>query len=635
MFFKILWTAYILQIALAACTQEDSQDANQSTKCKTGRCDVSLGAANNYCSQCSATADYLINGECVANNGESACTKQDSPNGTCKSCAANYFLHKGGCYKVNQAPGNLVCADTTGSTTVVGTCDACKDGYFKNLEPAATKQSCIACNETANIDGLKGVVDCTTCKPPASAGTSTPTTAVCTKCDTTKYLKKADDGATTCVAEAQCDVSGSAYYKVSDATKGNKCVSCSDATGITDAAGETWKGVTGCAKCTKPNTAGAVTCTECQADRYLKAGDTPSCVSEADCNTEFFPAVDESENNKKVCVSCGTGNKGGITNCKTCSPKTSAAKEGAKITCTECTANNLSPLKDECMATCPAGTYVKNKVCAPCHASCASCQADDTETSCTACYPGYSLLYGTDGSSATGRCVKECTGEFGAHCITGQCDGVVGGSRYCKKCEHGYVPIDGVCTATGAVRSTGMCTAGEGVCTGCTGDYALLSSGCYNTKKLPGSSVCTAASNGACTTCAANNQAPAGGSSCPTCSDGCAKCSDSSACSECLPGYYKGTGNKCFKCTEGDNASSNAITGVESCVSCAPPSGGAGGPVTCYIKADNNSDGSGGDTTNKGGLSTGAIAGISVAAVVVVGGLVGFLCWWFVCRGKA
>ncbi|ESU43654.1 Variant-specific surface protein, partial [Giardia duodenalis] len=36
-----------------------------------------------------------------------------------------------------------------------------------------------------------------------------------------------------------------------------------------------------------------------------------------------------------------------------------------------------------------------------------------------------------------------------------------------------------------------------------------------------------------------------------------------------------------------------------------------------------------------GNLSTGAIAGISVAAVVVVGGLVGFLCWWFICRGKA
>eukprot|EP00701_Giardia_intestinalis_P000087 XP_001703911.1 VSP [Giardia lamblia ATCC 50803] len=39
--------------------------------------------------------------------------------------------------------------------------------------------------------------------------------------------------------------------------------------------------------------------------------------------------------------------------------------------------------------------------------------------------------------------------------------------------------------------------------------------------------------------------------------------------------------------------------------------------------------------TNRSGLSADAIAGISVAVVVVVGGLVGFLCWWFVCRGKA
>eukprot|EP00701_Giardia_intestinalis_P000075 XP_001703899.1 VSP [Giardia lamblia ATCC 50803] len=38
---------------------------------------------------------------------------------------------------------------------------------------------------------------------------------------------------------------------------------------------------------------------------------------------------------------------------------------------------------------------------------------------------------------------------------------------------------------------------------------------------------------------------------------------------------------------------------------------------------------------NRSGLSAGAIAGISVAVVAVVGGLVGFLCWWFVCRGKA
>lgn len=41
------------------------------------------------------------------------------------------------------------------------------------------------------------------------------------------------------------------------------------------------------------------------------------------------------------------------------------------------------------------------------------------------------------------------------------------------------------------------------------------------------------------------------------------------------------------------------------------------------------------NTNKSSGLSTGAIAGIAVAAVIVVGGLVGFLCWWFLCRGKA
>ncbi|KAE8302826.1 VSP [Giardia duodenalis] len=41
------------------------------------------------------------------------------------------------------------------------------------------------------------------------------------------------------------------------------------------------------------------------------------------------------------------------------------------------------------------------------------------------------------------------------------------------------------------------------------------------------------------------------------------------------------------------------------------------------------------NTNKSSGLSTGAIAGIAVAAVIVVGGLVGFLCWWFICRGKA
>ena len=82
-----------------------------------------------------------------------------------------------------------------------------------------------------------------------------------------------------------------------------------------------------------------------------------------------------------------------------------------------------------------------------------------------------------------------------------------------------------------------------------------------------------------------------------------------------------------MKCDTDDNT----IKGVPNCLSCDPPTGS--GTVTCYVTQTPTVDPTD-PSVNKGGLSTGAIAGISVAAVVV-GGLVGFLCWWFVCRGKA
>ncbi|ESU37730.1 Variant-specific surface protein [Giardia duodenalis] len=244
-----------------------------------------------------------------------------------------------------------------------------------------------------------------------------------------------------------------------------------------------------------------------------------------------------------------------------------------------------------------------------------------------------------DETNAKGTCIKECTGDFMAHCKANGCSLNVGGSKYCDQCEDGYAPVDGVCTKVASTtRDASGCKASGGKCTECGANYALLSGGCYNTQKLPGSSVCTAAQNkGQCKTCA-NGQTYAD-KNCPACTEGCAKCaSGKETCTDCLAGYYKGAGDKCFKCTDSDKASSNAITGVENCISCAPPTGGSG-PVTCYVTQQKADDGTGGDTggdsTNRSGLSTGAIAGISVAAVVVVGGLVGFLCWWFICRGKA
>ena len=90
------------------------------------------------------------------------------------------------------------------------------------------------------------------------------------------------------------------------------------------------------------------------------------------------------------------------------------------------------------------------------------------------------------------------------------------------------------------------------------------------------------------------------------------------------------TGNKCVSCGDTD-------AGVPNCAKCTAPAS-AGGKPTCSecisgYKLEGETCVS--SSANRSALSTGAIAGISVAAVVVVGGLVGFLCWWFVCRGKA
>lgn len=102
--------------------------------------------------------------------------------------------------------------------------------------------------------------------------------------------------------------------------------------------------------------------------------------------------------------------------------------------------------------------------------------------------------------------------------------------------------------------------------------------------------------------------------------------SAASTCKECASGYYKTTSGSgaCTSC----ESNSGGITGVKDCASCAAPTGNTG-PVLCYLVKDITAGNSGPN------LSSGAIAGISVAVIVVVGGLVGFLCWWFVCRGKA
>ncbi|ESU40249.1 Variant-specific surface protein [Giardia duodenalis] len=425
---------------------------------------------------------------------------------------------------------------------------------------------------------------------------------------------------------------------------GSSCYTCPD------------EGATaGCSSCSADNT-----CEACVPGKILKTdGNTKTCVAEAECTAGFFVST---ANSAKTCISC-TDNSNGVPDCATCEARADDKAKAECLSCTgtkkpnttgtacvactiadcancdkenvceACTSNKkLSPLKDACLTDCPAGTYDNTNICTPCHTSCASCESNANQDSCTACYPGH-VLNKSD-SSTTGTCIPECTGRYAENCEAGMCTAVLGGSKYCSRCKSGYVPVDGVCTAMSAgARDASGCKASGGKCTACTGtNYALLSGGCYNTKALPGSAVCTAATSGSCTTCA-NGQTYTSGT-CPACAEGCSACSNGNTqqCTKCLAGYYlDSTASKCVKCSE--NSADGKIQGVKDCVSCKEPPSGSG-PVTCYVTQTPTVDPTD-PSVNKGGLSTGAIAGISVAAVVVVGGLVGFLCWWFVCRGKA
>ncbi|ESU40614.1 Variant-specific surface protein, partial [Giardia duodenalis] len=234
-------------------------------------------------------------------------------------------------------------------------------------------------------------------------------------------------------------------------------------------------------------------------------------------------------------------------------------------------------------------------------------------------------------ASAEETCPKatdDSTEEQGK-CKSTKCDVMIGGNSYCSQCslETDHL-VDGKCVATDAANACiAKTSAADGTCRSCAQGYFLHRGGCYKAGAFPGNAICTTATGGSCTMCVSSGADPKG-QSCPACPAGCSKCSGSGSsqtCSECLAGYYKTSANTCVKCDKDDSN----IKGVPNCVSCAPPTTPPG-PVTCYVTQEPTVDPTD-PSVNKGGLPSGTIAGISVAVIVVVGGLVGFLCWWFVC----
>ncbi|ESU40552.1 Variant-specific surface protein, partial [Giardia duodenalis] len=631
-----------------------------------------------YCSECNSPDTHApVNGQCadVTQDGSEKTLCPQSAAGKCTQCGGNSLLYMGGCYQVGDGlPGKNLC-----SLARDGVCTEAAPGYFLNPLKASDKDSVVSCSNTTGFtaDGktYTGVDGCVTCTAPEPiSGSSSTKAATCTRCVDPKYLKDnaCVDGTSGC---------GEGYAAKEDSENGNRCIKCGDADN---------GGIESCTQCTaitSPARSGAplVTCSRCNGKKVQPdrkgcidtcpanssdnngvcecasgyAPDETGCTQDTtpQCKTPGCKTCDNPAKDNEVCTECNESKYLTPTNqCVDNCGKLGNYYGAADRKCKECTVANCAECNtDGSCQTCNTGFYPDANECKACDSSCKSCSGA-TNADCTECPSGKALTYGNDDTKGT--CGEGCTTGTGAgKCKT--CGLTVEGTAYCSECATPTeYPQNGVCApkATRAATCSDASISG-GVCNACSAGYFRMNGGCYETTRYPGKSVCTAVAssgntcdspapgykvdNGNLVTCPEGCKVCSDASTCSDCADGyvkltsattCSKCdascltceTDASTCKECASGYYKtALGSACTSC-ETDNGS---VKGVKGCASCAAPSSNTG-PVLCYLVRDSAS-------VNKTGLSSGAIAGISVAVIAVVGGLVGFLCWWFVCRGKA
>ncbi|EFO65181.1 VSP [Giardia lamblia P15] len=655
-------------------------DGDHAATCQTGKCEA-VGSSE-ICTQCRA-GGAPIDGFCRPVGSPqviaAGCTKGDGSAlegtaTTCGKCGSGYFLFMGGCYRTGSQPGSEICTAAEG-----GKCTVCNtaNGLFKN--PAAAPDAgreCLFCWDTAEINGITGVVGCSEC---SHIGTSGPVT--CSACNERYFLDGARHTCTQCINNCEtCTGAGATNCKTCKAgfylKDGNTCVaegSCTD-TAYPDLESGICKACTTiheqCTACSFDKANGRPKCTACGGSQILKTelDGTVTCVVEGQCAAEKTHfVIDESG---KKCVPCSdvttgsTDEKQGVANCRTCTsspsqkPICETCLDGyyGTTSCTECDANCAtcnSAGAAQCQ-TCKPGYFLKGgqapAECVACDSTtdsgisgCAICTFD-TSLTCNSCKPDYALI----GSG----CQKSCEDDTGCGGASGACDATIidgqgNAKHYCSYCgKTNDVPIDGRCVANTQNQGNTGCT--DHVCTQCTTGYFLYMGGCYSVSTAPSSHMCKTADGGVCTEAASDKYfavpgAAKTGQSVLACGNPLGTAVDDKTyvgvegCSQCTapaqldaPGMASAT---CTACGEGRKPSKSG-TGCAAC-----------SDANCrHCRVDGVceecSSGfslEGGKCVSTGGpnLSTEAIAGISVAAIVVVGGLVGFLCWWFLCRGKA
>ncbi|EFO65107.1 VSP [Giardia lamblia P15] len=666
---------------LAADCQPDGDHA---ATCQTGRCET-VGSSE-ICTQCRA-GGAPIDGFCRPVGSPqvitAGCTKGDGTAleqtaATCEKCGSEYFLFMGGCYRTESQPGSEICTAAEG-----GKCTACKtdSGLFKN--PAVTVSlgsECVLCSDTTERDGITGVKDCAQCTHTSTSGAATCTTCKagafskgttcekcsnscltceteatrCTSCPEGKYLK-----ATTCVDISGCD---GATYADPESQTCKECNTITDCTACKYNATVSKPQCTACGSGKKVKTAidGATTCvtvaSECVDDYHFKAD------NDAECTLCSNTTAGSTANDKGIanCNKCAKANSGQTPKCSECEngfffDRSSCTKKCAD-NCATCSAETA---EDKCL-TCKAGFFLVEATkpagrCIPCDSTqnggisgCAECTGTAGSLKCTQCKPDHAPI--ELGCQRSCEDVTGCGGTAGA-CDAAVVDGSGNTKHYCSFCgESSKFPIDGICTDTQG-SNTG-CT--NHICSYCAQGYFLYMGGCYSTATPPGNLMCKTANSGICTEAASDKYFAVSGAaktdqSVLACGnplgtavgektyvgvEGCSQCT--------APAQLEASGMAsatCTACGEGKKPNKSgtgcAVCSVENCRHCRVD-GVCEECSSGFSLEGGKCISTGTSGGNRSGLSTGAIAGIAVAVVVVVvGGLVGFLCWWFICRGKA
>ena len=341
-----------------------------------------------------------------------------------------------------------------------------------------------------------------------------------------------------------------------------------------------------CTATTNTACEGSVTtglCTQCKSGYFLHKG---GCYAQA--TTPGSTICKTAGSTAGLCEACQTGyfknpaNSNQKDSCIACGDATGDTTNNNKgvQNCATCTVEGAGTTgKTAKCTTCVDGYFANSEgtTCTECNsdANCATCSGAATQ--CTSCKGTGTKLYFKKGSGETGECVEKasCKGNYFPN-------DDVDGKKQCIPCgDSAHGGIDG-CTTCAFSQVSGKSTLTCSVCTPDTKKPNKEGTGCFACS-VDGCSNCN--KDGVCEACGNSKKVSPGGSSCLT------DCPENSTANE----------SACI-CNSGFAASGDKCTS---------------------------------SSTNKSALSTGAIAGISVAAVVVVGGLVGFLCWWFVCRGKA